>query len=228
MSIVGAASIALCAIAANRVNPSLTPVPAMASEVSINSETLANAVFVDRQMKNGDEYKAFQIPLGNGKYISGALLYEDLSYVYLGDNLGSTFGRNKPNDEDTDKNSFCFAFLFRFQNRVSSMNVSYEHSINNVNGYQIPHNKQIGFFDNEDYPAVGAEDYVDFFAINYWNSRQQPNSTSATQTESDNLGANPGCNYVVFGLNTIDLEDKLFSFGRWSFQITSLSFQYTC
>lgn len=133
-------------------------VSAAIKSVELSNEQLKNVTLVDHVFQEGKTDKIFRIPLDNGAYIDGAILFNDCSYQYTGTTLGEAFGLHNTDDKP---NSYNFNILFSFE-RISEMRVNADVTsyLVDPNGYErtlmMAKYAQI---DGDFYDALSSTDY---------------------------------------------------------------------
>lgn len=95
-------------------------VSAAIKSVELTAERLKNVVLVNHVFQEGKTDKIFRIPLDNGAYIDGAILFNDCENQYTGSTLGDAFGLH---NTDVKPNAYNFNILFSFE-RISEMRVN--------------------------------------------------------------------------------------------------------
>lgn len=95
-------------------------VSAAIKSVELTAEQLRNVVLANHVFQERKTDKIFRIPLDNGAYIDGAILFNDCENQYTGSTLGDAFGLHNPGP---DSGTYNFNVFFSFQN-VTDISVS--------------------------------------------------------------------------------------------------------
>lgn len=98
------------------------------NSITLDSEALQQATLSTLEVPDNrnktvvmKEDRQFRIPLPNGKYVSGAVIFNDCGHQYIGNNLAEPFGIN--NDTDTGQ-AFNFHFVFSLQH-IKSISIKF-------------------------------------------------------------------------------------------------------
>ena len=111
-----ALSLSLVILAASTLKTSTFSIAeSIGGDVTFSSSDLKTIALEDIKLKGDSKPadKKFRLPLGNGKYIEGAIVFNDCGYQYTGATLGDFFGIN---NTDTIANAYNFNILFSMEN----------------------------------------------------------------------------------------------------------------
>lgn len=112
----------LAVVAGTKGMDAVQPITVSASikSAELTNEQLRNVALVNHVFQEGKTDKIFRIPLDNGAYIDGAILFNDCDYQRTGATLGDAFGLHNPGP---DSGTYNFNVFFSFQN-VTDISVS--------------------------------------------------------------------------------------------------------
>lgn len=143
-----ALSLSLVILAASTLKTSTFSIAESSSGyVTFSSSVLKTIALEDIKLKGDSEPadKKFRLPLGNEKYIEGAIVFNDCDYQYTGATLGDFFGVN---NTDTKANAYNFNILFSMENTERiEVNYSLRSGTNDGSVYsyfEIKHSNKIG------------------------------------------------------------------------------------
>ena len=233
-------TVGVIALAGAHKNESTT-IFAGTGSISLDSEALKGIALEDINL-NPDKAddKKFRIPLGEGKYIDGAIVFQDCGLQYTGDTLGDFFGID--NSSSPSANAYNFQILFSLEHTSSfSFSVNEKASIGDSSIYTLFQVK---------YGAFGGDDFYNNIRLNYGNvvetasnSKGCYNSTDfstnyITMNSTDKNLSNyfDSSNYNVVGLQVKygDMDghgptEYFVQPGQWiKFALTNLTIGYSC
>lgn len=237
MAIAATAAIATIGTVALVKAPALNnfaQVKASTKSVTLNAEDLSKATFSDLDLaydakKQYD--KQFQIPLENGNFINGALVFSDCGHQFVGNNLSEPFGLD--NSEQGSSNAFNFNFMFSFEKSVTKIEVNY--TAIGSEGVSFTYASRIRFSNEEtdstkfyDTLKTNWGDITDG-SVNFFDRRDEE-SRSIT-SEASNVSASFECDgeHTIgnFNINTSG-GNHLPGGQTVTFQLTSIEFTYEC
>ena len=216
------------------------------TSITINNEALANAIYepfevIDNRFDNPEvkQDKKFKIPLNNGQYILGAVIFNDCAYQSIGDDLSDPMYMDNYLSA-TQENAFNFNIVFGFEH-LTSVTLNYF--------FRIQDRYSSGFkpdcelrFKNRDYSGTTDEDfYNDLTTAGYkdilktGSGSYYINTTSTFIDYSVNADchltftpASTDCNMLVIQLTYSEAKDFLKVDQILMFQIESLTFNFEC
>ena len=208
---------------------------ANASEVSvttnITSEMLANTVLEDFDLGKENPDKKFRISLPHGRYIDGALLFNDCSHQYVGSTLGDTFGIYANNGR-TSGDAYNFNVLFSIES-TTGLSVNFVAETNQADANQqfvvrIKYATVTGDFYEALDNAVYQEVVNGYSPCIYNNVIDRKTYNFSTTTVSSSFSYNySGSNIVCFQFNYFG--SVLLPLGRSaSCTLSDLTLKYTC
>lgn len=212
-------------------------VKASTKSVTLNAEDLSKATFSDLDLvyETKHQYdKQFQIPLEDGKYINGALVYSDCGHQFAGNNLSETFGLD--NSGEASGNAFNFNFLFSFENNVTDASVNFT-VVDTLNATSKSYAYRLRFSYKADddsslfYTRIKDNwDGITTYGSSFYNGDYEAytaelSSTKESKSISGDKGSHNHNTIVNFNFNSQDLVP---AGDVVTFQITSISFTYEC
>ena len=164
-------SVAAVAINASKAKPLTIVKSGNSKSVTFTSSQLKNVALEDIDLggSNGLD-KKFRLPLENGNYIDGAIVFRDCGHQYTGSKLGDFFGIDNP--ISAEANAYNFQILFSFESTVS-LKVDFTEVASSNDG-SVKSYFQIKYVDKE------YVDFYDFIEDNYSKITEVVNSFDAS------------------------------------------------
>ena len=237
---VGALTVGVIALTGTHKNES-TAIFAGTGSISLDSEALKGIALEDINL-NPDKAddKKFRIPLGEGKYIDGAIVFQDCGLQYTGDTLGDFFGID--NSSSPSANAYNFQILFSLEHTSSfSFSINEKTSIGDSSIYTLFQVK---------YGVFGGDDFYNNIRLNYDNVVKtasisngcydsidfSTNYVTMDSTDKNLSNYLDSSNYNVVGLQVKygdkdghDATEYFVQPGQWiKFALTNLTIGYSC
>lgn len=105
----------------NKADITVTGTGSPSKSVTITKEQLNRTLLSDlegghKDANNAKRDQKFTIELDDGKFIYGAVIFNDCGHQFIGDTLGETFGID--NTSEVSGNAYNFNFLFSFDKAI--------------------------------------------------------------------------------------------------------------
>lgn len=115
---VGALAVSVATNGINEVHAATVTETDGVKTATITSADLTQVKLENYEFDKGIYDKKFRIPLDNGAYIDGAVIFNDCGHQFVGSTLGDAFGIDNTYDE-APKNAYNFNILFSFEHVTS-------------------------------------------------------------------------------------------------------------
>ncbi|MCR5490657.1 MAG: hypothetical protein K6F32_00825 [Bacilli bacterium] len=226
--LVSAVAIGVAGISANFDNP-VRNVGATEITTTITSDMLAATALETHAWTFHDQTKAgegkFRIALDGGKYIDGAILYQDCNHQTLSSNLGGTFSLD--NSGQSSANNLNFHFFFSVFG-LKNVQTTFKYSITTGAGQDCTFRTKFftqssieDYFSNRDYSGCVSDSSGQAFSSSYlFKLYSAENSYSHESDYSESSKANIFA--IQFHSNSVPSGAKA------SFALTQLELTYTC
>lgn len=216
------------------------------TSVTIDNKALKNAIYepfevVDNRFDNPEvkEDVKFKIPLDNGQYILGAVIFNDCAHQTIGDNLSDPMYMDNYLTATQD-NAFNFNIVFGFEH-LNSVTLNYFFRIEDRNSTGFKPDCELRF-KNRNYSGSTDEDfYNDLTTAGYKDILKTTSGNYYTNVPSTFIPysvnadhhlsytpASTDCNMLVIQLTYSEAKDFLKVGQILMFQIESLTFNFEC
>ena len=247
---IGMAAVSLVSVlaifaASEKNNDEAVALPRLAAvqpEVTVTYETLQATPLVDWDLKGegaGHYDKKFRLNLSNGRYIDGAIIFNDCGDQSVGPTLGDPMKLD--NTGNTGANAYNFNVLFSLQSTVEAtfyfdLHRGGENLSSTSACLQVKHAKLKGDYHSSDfYTILESTDYADltkFAGQGYFYSDAE--GTYSTRTPNFTTGDDGvlycgASGYTIVAFQFTYDDDKLLPGKQWiSCALEEIKFQFAC